>query len=328
MNVAINGFGRIGRHIMRRLINQSSVNVVAINDLTDTETLAHLFEFDTLYGRIVDTTIGSTADSLLIDDTKVKVYSESDPSNLPWKEHNVDVVIECTGKFTDEQGAAKHVEAGAKKVLISAPAKGDIKTIVLGVNDSVIDSNDTIISGASCTTNCLAPMVHVLHSNFKIDRGFVATTHAYTGDQRLIDAPHRDLRRSRSAALNIIPTSTGAAKAIGKVIPELAGKLDGNAIRVPVASGSLTELTIIVDQETSASEVNELLKQESESNLKGVLEYTEKPIVSSDILGNSHSCIFDSSLTKVNGNMIRVFGWYDNEVGYASRMTDLLKHLE
>lgn len=325
--IAINGFGRIGRHVMRLLLQEEGVEVVAINDLVDAPMLAHLLEFDTLYGPLRNNKVEASDSAIVIDGREVKVYSSKDPSSLPWGELNIDVVLECSGHFRDREGAQLHLDAGAKKVLISAPASGDIKNIVFGVNDNTISPEDTVVSAASCTTNCLAPMIHVLHENLSIQKGFIATTHAYTGDQRLIDAPHKDYRRARSAALNVIPTSTGAAKAIGKVIPALAGKLDGNAIRVPVSSGSLTEATILIDGETTAEEVNGWMISYAEDSLKGVLKYETKPIVSSDILADQHSCIFDAALTSVNGNLIRVFGWYDNEVGYSSRMIDVLKAL-
>ena len=325
--IAINGFGRIGRHVMRLLLQTDDVEVVAVNDLVDAPMLAHLLEFDTLYGPLRGHEVSSTNDSIIIDGNEIKVYASKDPASLPWGDLGVDVVLECSGKFRDREGAQLHLDAGAKKVLISAPASGDIKNIVFGVNDDTITADDLVVSAASCTTNCLAPMMHVLHKNLKIQKGFIATTHAYTGDQRLIDAPHKDYRRARSAALNVIPTSTGAAKAIGKVIPELAGKLDGNALRVPVSSGSLTEATILIDGETTTEEVNAWMKSFAEGPLKGVLRYETKPIVSSDILADQHSCIFDAALTSVNGNLIRVFGWYDNEVGYSSRMIDVLRAL-
>jgi len=325
--LAINGFGRIGSHVMRMLIEDNSVEVIAINDLVDPKMLAHLLEFDTVYGPVRGHEISASSNAIIIDGKEIRVFASKDPSSLPWKELEVDVVLECSGKFRDREGVGLHLQAGAKKVLISAPAGGDIKNIVFGVNDLDIKAEDDVVSAASCTTNCLAPMMHVLHENFKIEKGFIATTHAYTGDQRLLDSPHSDFRRARAAAVNMVPTSTGAAKAIGKVIPALAGKLDGSAIRVPVPSGSLTEATILIDGETTADEVNALMKKYAEGPLAGVLEYSVKPLVSSDILGNHHSCIFDSELTRANGNLIRIFGWYDNEVGYSSRMIDVLKLL-
>jgi glyceraldehyde 3-phosphate dehydrogenase len=325
--IAINGFGRIGRNVMRILLEDNSVEVVAINDLVAPAMLAHLLEFDTVYGPIKGHDISATDNSIIIDGKEIVVYASKDPGALPWGELNIDVVLECSGFFRDRESAGLHLKAGAKKVLISAPAGGDIKNIVFGVNHDVINDDDTIVSAASCTTNCLAPMMHALHNTYKIEKGFIATTHAYTGDQRLLDAPHKDFRRARAAAENMVPTSTGAAKAIGKVIPELKGKMDGSAIRVPVPSGSLTEATILIDGETTAEEVNAAVKKFADSRLKGVLEYSVKPLVSSDILANHHSCIFDSELTRVNGNLIRIFGWYDNEVGYSSRMVDVLKLL-
>ncbi|MEQ9186302.1 MAG: type I glyceraldehyde-3-phosphate dehydrogenase [Cryomorphaceae bacterium] len=323
--IAINGFGRIGRHVMRMLLEDKSVEVVAINDLVEPAMLAHLLEFDTVYGPVRGHEIGAKKDAITIDGREVPVFASKDPTSLPWSRLQVDVVLECSGKFRDAEGASLHIQAGAKKVLISAPAKGEIKNVVFGVNHSDIEATDLIVSAASCTTNCLAPMMHVLHENFTIDKGFIATTHAYTGDQRLLDAPHSDYRRARAAAVNLVPTSTGAAKAIGKVIPALAGKLDGSAIRVPIPSGSLTEATILIEGETTAEAINTLMKQYATDSLRGVLEYSDKPLVSSDILGNRHSCIFDSDLTRVNGNLIRIFGWYDNEVGYSARMIDVLK---
>lgn len=322
--IAINGFGRIGRNVMRQLLNEKNVEVVAINDLVKADMLAHLFEFDSVYGRVPNAVISSGEKHITVNGKSVEVFAESDPRNLPWKSLNIDLVLECTGRFVDAEKAHYHVEAGAKKVLISAPAPGEIKNIVFGVNDDIIHADDQILSGASCTTNCLAPMMHVLNNHFSIKSGFIATTHAYTGDQRLMDAPHKDFRRARAAALNVIPTSTGAAKAIGKVIPSLAGKLDGNALRVPVPSGSLTEATILIEENTTAEEVNALMEKYANKELKGILEFSMKPLVSTDILGNHHSCVFDGQLTKVNQNLIRVFGWYDNEVGYSARMVDLI----
>lgn len=322
--IAINGFGRIGRQVLRLLIEEKDVQLVAINDLVGPEMLAQLFEFDSLYGR-VRAEVKLEDGHLICGDQRIAMFAESNPANLPWKDLGVDVVLECTGRFKDEESAKVHIQAGAKKVLISAPAKDPIKNIVYGVNDGVVSADDLVLSAASCTTNCLAPMVKVLHENFGIEKGFIATTHAYTGDQRLMDAPHSDMRRARAAALNIIPTSTGAAKAIGKVFPELKGKLDGNALRVPVASGSMTEATFMLNRSTDLEEVLGAFRKASEGELNGILAYSEKPLVSSDILGDTHSCTFDAPLTTVSGNMVRVFGWYDNEVGYSSRMIDLMK---
>lgn len=324
--IAINGFGRIGRQVLRLLIEEKDVQLVAINDLVGPEMLAQLFEFDSLYGR-VRAEVKLEDGHLICGDQRIAMFAESNPANLPWKDLGVDVVLECTGRFKDEESAKVHIQAGAKKVLISAPAKDPIKNIVYGVNDGVVSADDLVLSAASCTTNCLAPMVKVLHENFGIEKGFIATTHAYTGDQRLMDAPHSDMRRARAAALNIIPTSTGAAKAIGKVFPELKGKLDGNALRVPVASGSMTEATFMLNRSTDLEEVLGAFRKASEGELNGILAYSEKPLVSSDILGDTHSCTFDAPLTTVSGNMVRVFGWYDNEVGYSSRMIDLMKKM-
>ncbi len=324
--IAINGFGRIGRQVLRLLLEEKEVQLVALNDLVGPEILAQLFEFDSLYGR-VKSKVKLENRHLICGDQRIAMFAEPDPSKLPWKELNVDVVLECTGRFKEEESAKVHIEAGARKVLISAPAKDPIKNVVFGVNDDVVKDDDLVLSAASCTTNCLAPMVKVLHGTFEIEKGFIATTHAYTGDQRLMDAPHRDMRRARAAALNVIPTSTGAAKAIGKVFPDLKGKLDGNALRVPVASGSMTEATFVLNKETSLDEVLYAFRTAADTVLNGIMEYSEKPLVSSDILGDTHSCIFDAPLTQVNGNLVRVFGWYDNEVGYSARMIDLMKKM-
>ena len=324
--IAINGFGRIGRQVLRLLLEEKEVQLVALNDLVGPEILAQLFEFDSLYGR-VKSKVKLENRHLICGDQRIAMFAEPDPSKLPWKELNVDVVLECTGRFKDEESAKVHIEAGARKVLISAPAKDPIKNVVFGVNDDVVKDDDLVLSAASCTTNCLAPMVKVLHGTFGIEKGFIATTHAYTGDQRLMDAPHRDMRRARAAALNVIPTSTGAAKAIGKVFPDLKGKLDGNALRVPVASGSMTEATFVLNKVTSLDEVLYAFRTAADTVLNGIMEYSVKPLVSSDILGDTHSCIFDAPLTQVNGNLVRVFGWYDNEVGYSARMIDLMKKM-
>jgi glyceraldehyde 3-phosphate dehydrogenase len=324
--VAINGFGRIGRQVLRLLLEEKDVQLVALNDLVGPEMLAQLFEFDSLYGR-VKTDVKLEDGHLICGDQRIAMFAEADPSKLPWKDLNVDVVLECTGRFKDEESAKVHIEAGARKVLISAPAKDPIKNVVFGVNDDVVQEDDVVLSAASCTTNCLAPMVKVLHKQFGIEKGFIATTHAYTGDQRLMDAPHADMRRARAAALNVIPTSTGAAKAIGKVFPDLKGKLDGNALRVPVASGSMTEATFVLNKETNLDEVLAAFRSAANGELKGIMAYSEKPLVSSDILGDTHSCTFDAPLTQVSGSLVRVFGWYDNEVGYSARMIDLMKKM-
>lgn len=325
--IAINGFGRIGRQCMRLLLGRDDVEIVAINDLVEPRILAHLLEFDTLYGPLKGFEISAEANGISIKGKSIKVFSAKDPQQLPWAELGIDLVFECSGKFTDLEGAFRHIDAGAKRVIISAPAKDPVKNIVLGVNENTIDSSDLVISAASCTTNCLAPMMKVLNDNFSIQSGFVTTTHAYTGDQRLIDSPHNDLRRSRAAALNVIPTSTGAAKAIAKVIPSLAGKLDGIALRVPVASGSLTEATVVLAESTTVEAVNELMRKYAHDELNGILSYSTSPLVSSDIIGENYSCVFDSDLTRVNGKLIRIFGWYDNEVGYSSRMVDLMNFI-
>ncbi len=321
-NIAINGFGRIGRLTLRELLWQENVRVVAINDLTDTPTLAHLFKYDSIHGK-ASHTVEHSKDSLVVDGNEIKVYSEKDPTALPWKSHNIDLVIECTGIFRNRQKMNLHIEAGAKKVLLSAPADGDVKTIVLGVNDDQLTKDDIFISNASCTTNCLAPMAKVLQENFGIVRGFMTTTHAYTSDQNLQDGPHKDLRRARAAALSIIPTTTGAAKAVSLVLPELEGKLDGFALRVPTPAGSITDLTVELETEVTVDQVNKVMKKASEGGLKGILEYSEEPLVSTDIVGKRHSCIFDSDLTSAHGTMAKVVGWYDNESGYSARLADL-----
>ncbi len=324
--VAINGFGRIGRLSLRSLLNKDNVDIVAINDLTDIKTLAHLFKYDSVQGGFSGV-VKHDEDTLQVGSEKMKVYAERNPENLPWAELGVDIVVECTGIFRDEAGASKHLIAGAKRVVISAPAKGDIPTVVLGVNEDIITDDMKIISNASCTTNCLAPMAKVLDDAFGIEKGFITTIHAYTSDQRIHDAPHSDMRRARAAALSMIPTSTGAAVAVGKVLPKLNGKLDGNAVRVPTPSGSITDFTVQLKKEVTADEVNNAMKSAAENSLKGILEYTTEPLVSVDIVGNTHSCIFDSEFTNTQGNLVKVMGWYDNEMGYASRIGDLVAHL-
>lgn len=326
IKVAINGFGRIGRLTFKALLSKENVDVVAINDLTDTATLAHLLKYDSVHGRF-DGTVSSTADGIVVNGKEIKIYAEREPKNLPWGTLGVDVVLESTGRFVDEAGAGGHLEAGAKKVVISAPAKGNIPTVVLGVNEDILTGNETIVSNASCTTNCLAPMAKVLDDAFGIEKGYISTVHAYTADQRIQDAPHSDLRRARAGAVSIIPTSTGAAKAVGLVLPHLAGKLDGIALRVPVPDGSLTDLTVIVKKEVTAEEVNAAMKAAAEGQMKGILEYTEDPIVSVDIIGNTHSNIFDAQLTAAAGTLVKVVGWYDNEAGYSNRAADLIVKL-
>ena len=324
--VAINGFGRIGRLSFVALLQKKNIDVVAINDITDTKTLAHLLKYDSIHGQFKGT-VEADSDGFVVNGKKIKVLAERDPAKLPWKALGVDIVLESTGRFVDEAGAGAHLTAGAKKVVISAPAKGNIPTVVLGVNEDSLTGNETILSNASCTTNCLAPMAKVLDDTFGIEKGYISTIHAYTADQRLQDAPHKDLRRARAAALNIVPTSTGAAKAVGLVLPQLKGKLDGIALRVPVPDGSLTDLTVILKKETTADEINAVMKKASESSLNGILQYETDPIVSTDIVGNTNSCIFDSELTAVNGTLAKVVGWYDNETGYSNRVADLIEKI-
>ncbi len=328
IKVGINGFGRIGRMVTRAILAKytDQIDIVGVNDLTDTKTLAHLFKYDSSQG-IYAGNVSADGDTINIDNLSFKVTAERDPANLNWGDLGVDVVIESTGFFVDKDGASKHLAAGAKKVIISAPAKGEVKTVVLGVNEEVIDADTAIYSNASCTTNCLAPMVKVLDDAFGVVKGFMTTIHSYTGDQRILDAPHRDLRRARAAAINIIPTSTGAAKAVGLVLPHLNGKLDGGAVRVPTPTGSLTDFVCEVSKETTIEEVNAAFKAAAESSLSGILEYTADPIVSTDIIGNPHSNIFDSELTKVDGTLVKVIGWYDNEAGYANRTADLISKI-
>jgi glyceraldehyde 3-phosphate dehydrogenase len=326
VKVGINGFGRIGRNFFRAALKQNApFEIVAVNDLTDNETLAHLLKYDSILGRL-GAEVTHTDDSITVDGKTFKVFAEKDPASIPWGD--VDIVIESTGRFTKASDAQKHLAAGAKKVIISAPATDEDITIVLGVNEGAYDSSKHhIISNASCTTNCLAPMAKVIHEKFGITRGFMTTVHAYTNDQVILDFPHKDLRRARAAATNIIPTSTGAAKAIGLVMPELKGKLDGYALRVPVPTGSVTDLTVELSKETTAAEINAAIKSAAEGPLKGILSYTEDPIVSSDIVTDPHSCIFDAGVTKVIGNTAKVAGWYDNEWGYSNRLVDLISFI-
>ncbi|MCB0662394.1 MAG: type I glyceraldehyde-3-phosphate dehydrogenase [Saprospiraceae bacterium] len=323
--VAINGFGRIGRLTFRNLLKNKDVEVVAINDLTDNHTLAHLLKYDTMHGRF-EGTVESNDEYIIVNGKKIKALAERDPSKLPWGEMGVDVVLECTGIFLTREKAGMHLQAGAKRVLLSAPAKGsDIPTVVIGANEKSITDEDTIISNASCTTNCLVPQVMVLDKNFGIEQFFMTTIHAYTADQNIQDGPHAkgDLRRARAAAENIVPTSTGAAAAILLVAPHLKGKIVAQAMRVPVATGSLTDITCVLKKSATVEEVNAAFKEASETYLKGILEYNEDPIVSSDIVRNPHSCIFDSELTSVNGNAVKMVSWYDNEAGYSARLADL-----
>jgi glyceraldehyde 3-phosphate dehydrogenase len=320
--IAINGFGRIGRITFRNLIKNNLVEVVAINDLTDNKTLATLLKFDSVHGRF-DGTIAFDDEKLTVNGINIPVYEEKDPSLLPWAKHNVDVVLDCTGRFTTSEAASAHLKAGAKKVIISAPATGEVKTIVLGVNDHEIKEDIHIYSNASCTTNCLAPMIKVLDEAFGLENGFMNTIHAYTQDQNLQDGPHKDLRRARAAAMSIVPTSTGAAKAVELVIPHLKGKISGYSMRVPVPDGSLVDFTATLKREVSRDEINAAFKKAAEGELKGIIEYTTDPIVSCDIIGNPHSCIFDSELTMIQNNTCKVMGWYDNEFGYSTRLAEL-----
>ena len=324
VRVGINGFGRIGRNFWRAAqASGQDIEIVAANDLGDVKTMAHLLRYDSVLGRLPNT-VAVTDGGIEIDGKLLEILAEREPGDLPWGDLGVDVVIESTGFFTDADKARAHVDkGGAKKVIISAPAKGEDLTVVPGVNDDKYDGSQTVISNASCTTNCLAPLAKVLHDTFEIRSGLMTTIHAYTQDQNLQDAPHSDLRRARAAAINVVPTSTGAAKAIGLVLPELQGKLDGYALRVPVPTGSATDLTARVGRETSVEEVNAAFKAAADGPLKGILTYTADPIVSSDIVGDPASCIFDAPLTKVLGNQVKVVGWYDNEWGYSSRLADL-----
>lgn len=325
--VAINGFGRIGKLVFKLLIHSPEVEIVAINDLTDIASLVHLLKYDSVHGRF-DANIEIAADGLIVDGKKVKIVAEPNPAQIPWKTLDIDIVIESTGLFTHLDDASKHIEAGAKQVIISAPGKGEVPTFVLGVNDHLIDPKQNVISNASCTTNCLAPIAKILDDNFGIEKGFLSTVHAYTADQNLQDAPHKkDMRRARAAAYSIIPTTTGAAAAVGKVLPHLDGKFEAMAMRVPVPDGSLIDLSLQLNKSVTAEELNAAIKAEAEGALKGIVEYTEDPIVSIDIIGNPHSAIFDASLTKAMGNFVKVIAWYDNEAGYANRVADLIKKI-
>ena len=325
--VAINGFGRIGRLVFRAAVEQGGIEVKAINDLTDAKTLAHLLKYDSTHGRFAGE-VEADGDNLIVNGKTIRILAERDPANLPWGELGIDFVLESTGFFTDADGARAHIAAGAKKVVISAPAKGEDITVVMGVNDDALEAGHTIISNASCTTNCLAPMANVLHEQFGVAKGMMNTIHSYTGDQRLLDAPHSDMRRARSAALSMIPTTTGAAVAVGKVLPALNGKLDGLSVRVPTPDGSLTDFTAILEKETTVEEINAAFKAAAEGALSSILEYSEDPLVLADIVGNPHSCVFDALSTNVlEGNMVKILGWYDNEWGYSNRCVDLLKKL-
>lgn len=321
--IAINGFGRIGRLTFRSLLQREDVEVVAINDLTDNQTLAHLLKYDSAQGPF-EGTVEATDDALIVNGKSIKATAIRNPEELPWKETGVDLVLECTGIFRNKEKAGMHLTAGAKDVVISAPAKGGgVQTIVLGVNDGELDRSANIYSNASCTTNCLAPVAKIVNENWGIKVGSMTTTHAYTADQRIQDAPHSDLRRARAAAFNIVPTSTGAASATGKVYPAVAGKLSAIAVRVPVITGSMIELNVVLEKETTAEAVNAKFKEMAEGPMKGILQYSEDPLVSSDIVRNPHSSIFDSQMTQVNDGMLKVVSWYDNEAGYSARLADM-----
>ncbi|MDX9759245.1 MAG: type I glyceraldehyde-3-phosphate dehydrogenase [Bacteroidota bacterium] len=325
IKVGINGFGRIGRLVFRRALEVGGFDFVSINDLTDAQTLAHLLKYDSVHGKFQGTVTVDGTD-LIINGDRLKITAERDPANLDWS--GVDVVIEATGIFLKREALSNHLKNGAKRVVLTVPAKDEIDaTVVLGVNDHILTGDEQIVSNASCTTNCLAPMVKVLHDTFGLEKGLMTTVHSYTNDQRLLDLPHRDLRRARAAATNIIPTTTGAARTVGKVIPELKGRLDGFALRVPTPDGSITDFVAVLNRETSIEEVNAAMKAAAEGPMQGILEYCEDPVVLSDIIGNPHSCILDARCTMVNGNMVKVVGWYDNEYGYSCRVVDLVKKL-
>jgi len=330
IRVGINGFGRIGRQVLRAAKQQgvADIEIVAVNDLTDTKTLAHLFKYDSVH-RTYQGDVEAGNGAIMVDGDEIKVFAEKDPTNLKWKDLGVDIVLESTGKFTSADGARKHIDGGAKKVIISAPAKGEDLTIVLGVNESKYDSaKHTIVSNASCTTNCLVPMVKVVMDNFGFVRGSMVTVHSYTNDQNILDLPHKDLRRARAAAMSIIPTTTGAAKATSLVLPELKGKIDGISIRVPTPDVSLTDLAVVVEKPVTVEAINAAFKAAAAGPMSGILQYTEEELVSSDYIGNPHSCIFDSKTTNVvDGTLLKVSGWYDNEWGYASRCVDLLRYV-
>jgi glyceraldehyde 3-phosphate dehydrogenase len=324
IKIAINGYGRIGRNLFRLLLNHPQIEVVAINDIADVKTMAHLTKYDSIHG-VLPNKVSFTNESLVIDEKSVLFFHEKEISNLNWEQLNIDIVIECTGKFKTFEELNKHIEAGAKKVLLSAPSEVDsIKTIVLGVNEHTLDGTETIVSNASCTTNNAAPMMQIINELCGIEQAYITTVHSYTTDQSLHDQPHKDLRRARGAAQSIVPTTTGAAKALSKIFPELEGKIGGCGIRVPVPDGSLTDITFNVKKAVTIEEINAAFLVASETNFKGILDYTEDPIVSVDIIGNSHSCLFDAQLTSVIDKMVKVVGWYDNEIGYSSRLIDMV----
>lgn len=327
INVAINGFGRIGRMVLRAGLNDKKIRFVAVNDLGDIKTMAHLLKYDSVHG-ILKQDVKVKDNNIIIDKQKIRVFSEKEIEKVPWHDLNIDIVIESTGIFTKKEDCERHLRAGAKNVLLSAPGKGEkpIKTVVMGVNENEIKKDDKIISNASCTTNCLAPVAKVLHDNFKIKRAFMTTVHGYTNDQRILDLPHKDLRRARAAAINLIPTTTGAARIIGKVIPKLDGKMDGIAIRAPVADGSVVDLVAELKKDVSVGEINNAMKEAAKTKMKGILQYSDEPLVSSDIIGNPHSVIFDSLMTSIiDKNFVKVISWYDNEWGYSCRIIDMVK---
>ena len=328
IKVGINGFGRIGRLTFRALLNKKNIEVVALNDLTDAKTLAHLFKYDSVHGKF-NGDVAIDGDSLVINGKKIRVYAEKDPANLPWKELGVEIVAECTGIFRTREKMSKHLTAGAKKVVLSVPAdnKEDVDlTVVIGVNDDKLTKDMKLISNASCTTNCLAPVAKVLNDKFGIKKGLMNTIHSYTNDQIILDAPHKDLRRARAAAISIIPTKSGAAKAIGLVIPELDGKVDGFAVRVPTPDGSLVDLTCELSRSVTKEEIHAAMKEAADGSMKGILEYLDEPLVSCDIIGNTHSSIYDSLMTKViGGDLVKIIAWYDNEAGYSTRLADLIE---
>ncbi|MFB3056089.1 MAG: type I glyceraldehyde-3-phosphate dehydrogenase [Ignavibacteriaceae bacterium] len=327
IKIGINGFGRIGRLVFRRCLELGGFDFVGINDLTDAKTLAHLLKYDSVHGRF-NGEIVVEGDDIIVNGDRIKITAEKDPTKLNWGKLGADVIIESTGVFRTQEDCMKHVEAGAKKVILTVPPKGDVDgMIVLGVNDDVLTGEEKVLSNASCTTNCLAPMVKVLNDAFGFEKGFMTTVHSYTNDQNVLDLPHSDLRRSRAAAVSIIPTSTGAAKAVGKIIPELSGRIDGFALRVPTPDGSITDLVATLKKEVSVEEINTAFKKAADGPMKGILEYTEDPIVSADIIGNPHSNIFDALSTMANGNFVKVVGWYDNEYGYSCRVVDLIKKI-
>lgn len=321
-HVAINGFGRIGRTVLKKLLQNKNLIIVGINDLTDPKTLAHLFKYDSIHGKF-DGTVSASEKAIIINNQTIPVYAEKDPAMLPWKKLQVDVVIESTGRFTKADLAKAHIKAGARKVIISAPGSGNLKSVVLGVNENILDGSEEIISNASCTTNNAAPMIKILQDNWGVESAYITTVHAYTGDQNIHDAPHKDLRRARAAAQSIIPTTTGAAKAVTEIFPDLKGMIGGAGIRVPVIDGSITDITCILKHDATVEAINQKFLEASQGKMKGIIEYTTDPIVSVDIIGNTHSCIFDSVLTSVLGKMVKVVGWYDNEMGYSTRVAEL-----